>query len=54
MGVVGNITLSVSTEVLGILFLSKTPTTPTTVGVILQRQPTSKGKTSFGSCDKGS
>lgn len=36
----------------GILFLSKTPATSATVGVILQRLSTSKGKTSFGSCDE--
>ena len=54
MGVVGNVTLPVSTEALGILFPSKTPAAPATVGVILQRLPTSKGKTSFGSCDEGS
>ena len=35
MGVVGNVTLPVSTEALGILFPSKTPAAPATVGVIL-------------------
>jgi len=54
MGVVGSVTPPVSTEALGILFPSKTPAAPATVGVILQRLPISKEMPSFGSCDEGS
>jgi hypothetical protein len=54
MDVVGNVTLLVPTEVLSILFLSKTPAAPATVDVILQKLPISKGKTLFRSRDKGS
>jgi hypothetical protein len=58
MGVVGNVTPLISTKAfnaaLSILFLSKTPATPTTVSVILQKLLISKEMTLFRSCNKGS